>query len=68
MSELRQDPTTKTWVILAPERAKRPQRDTKKRHDDELPDWDESCPFCPGNEDRTPEEVFRLPILEQASA
>jgi len=68
MSELRQDPTTKAWVILAPERAKRPQRETKKRRDDKLPDWEESCPFCPGNEDRTPEEVFRLPILEQASA
>jgi len=25
-----------------------------------LPEWDESCPFCPGNESQTPEEVFRL--------
>ena len=67
MSELRQDPTTKVWVILAPERAKRPQLESKKRRDDELPDWDASCPFCPGNEDKTPDEVFRLPISDQAS-
>ena len=60
MSELRQDPTTKEWVILAPERASRPQQRPKKRRTVELPEWDESCPFCPGNESRTPEEVFRL--------
>ena len=68
MSELRQDPTTREWVIIAPERAKRPQRMPKKRRVDELPNWDESCPFCPGNESQTPEEVFRLPISSQASA
>jgi UDPglucose--hexose-1-phosphate uridylyltransferase len=62
MSELRQDPTTKAWVILAPERAKRPQQKPKTRRAGELPSWDASCPFCPGNEDQTPSEVFRLPL------
>ena len=65
MSELRQDPTTREWVILAPERAKRPKQQPKKRRAEELPDWDESCPFCPGNESQTPPEVFRLPISGQ---
>ena len=61
MSELRQDPTTREWVIIAPERAKRPQQAPRKRRVDELPNWDESCPFCPGNESQTPPEVLRLP-------
>lgn len=67
MSELRQDPTTKSWVILAPERAKRPQQEPKKKRAVELPGWDASCPFCPGNEAQTPEEVFRLPVMDQNS-
>jgi len=68
MSELRQDPTTREWVIVAPERAKRPQHMPKKRRVDELPSWDEACPFCPGNESQTPAEVFRLPISSEDSA
>ena len=68
MSELRQDPTTREWVIVAPERAKRPQRTPKKQPAEELPEWDESCPFCPGNESQTPDEVFRLPASSEGSA
>jgi len=67
VSELRQDPTTKSWVILAPERAKRPQPKHRVRPADELPGWDSSCPFCPGNEELTPPEVFRLPVLNQGA-
>jgi len=68
LSELREDPTTKVWVIIAPERAKRPQQEPKKKRASKLPGWDESCPFCPGNESQTPEEVFRLPVSDQVSA
>ncbi len=68
MSELRYDLTTREWVIIAPERAKRPQQAQKSRRADRLPDWDESCPFCPGNESQTPPEVFRLPLSDEASA
>ena len=68
MSELRQDPTTKEWVIIAPERAKRPQHTPKRKRTEELPNWDESCPFCPGNESQTPAEVFRLPTSGEDSA
>ena len=62
MSELRQDPTTKEWVILAPERGKRPQQGTKKKIANDLPSWDASCPFCLGNEALTPPETFRIPL------
>ncbi len=67
MSELRHDPTTRAWVILAPERARRPHQKPGQRHDSELPPWDEFCPFCPGNEVQTPREVFRLPVTGQGS-
>ena len=67
MSELRQDPTTKEWVVIAPERGNRPQQQAKKRHATEGPSWDESCPFCPGNESQTPGETFRLPEASQDS-
>ena len=68
MSELRQDPTTREWVLIAPERAKRPQPVPKKKRADELPDWDASCPFCPGNESQTPEEVLRISASSGDSA
>ncbi|MBA7652406.1 Galactose-1-phosphate uridylyltransferase [subsurface metagenome] len=68
MPELRQDPTTREWVIIAPERAKRPQQKPKRKIVDDLPVWDESCPFCPGNESQTPDEVFRLPLSSQTAA
>ena len=61
MSELRQDLTTREWVIIAPERSKRPNRQLRKTAIEELPTWDASCPFCVGNESQTPAEVFRIP-------
>ena len=67
MSELRQDATTKEWVILAPERGKRPQERPKKKSTsiDSLPSWDSTCPFCPGNESETPEAVFQIPPSDE---
>ncbi|MFH1651571.1 MAG: galactose-1-phosphate uridylyltransferase [Chloroflexota bacterium] len=62
MSEIRQDVTTKEWVIIAPERGKRPsQRPQKKVETRELPVRDPDCPFCPGNEGNTPGDVLRIP-------
>lgn len=68
MSELRQDVTTREWVIIAPERSKRPQREHKKTSIEELPAWDASCPFCVGNESKTPPEIFRIPDPNNPSA
>ncbi|MFC1917460.1 galactose-1-phosphate uridylyltransferase [Chloroflexota bacterium] len=63
MSEIRQDVTTKEWVIIAPERGRRPSQKPKtKVVIQELPPWDVACPFCPGNEDQTPKDVFRIPV------
>jgi UDPglucose--hexose-1-phosphate uridylyltransferase len=58
MSELRQDPTTEEWVIIARERAKRPSDFVHSRPGRELPDFSLSCPFCPGNESMTPHETL----------
>ena len=61
MPELRQNPITKQWVIIATERAKRPQDLAKKAADIKLvPSYVEQCPFCPGNERLTPPESLRI--------
>ncbi len=57
MSELRLDPTTREWVIIASERAKRP-RDLVSRAPHPTPEAHVAdCPFCPGNEDQTTGET-----------
>jgi UDPglucose--hexose-1-phosphate uridylyltransferase len=60
MSEIRQDPTTKEWVIIARERSKRPNDFIHRKSKPELPSFSPSCPFCPGNESMTPPESFAL--------
>lgn len=67
MSEIRQDVTTKEWVIISPERGNRPQQRPKIKPADDVPNWDPTCPFCPGNEAKTPEEVFRIPVSDEPS-
>jgi UDPglucose--hexose-1-phosphate uridylyltransferase len=56
MPELRKDPVVERWVIIATERARRPMDFAPETG---APQGRESCPFCPGREDRTPPEVFR---------
>jgi UDPglucose--hexose-1-phosphate uridylyltransferase len=60
MSEIRQDPTTKEWVIIATERSKRPSDFFQQQSRQELPTFSPSCPFCPGNEATTPPESYAL--------
>jgi UDPglucose--hexose-1-phosphate uridylyltransferase len=56
-SELRQDPCTRDWVVVAPGRGKRPHpAGETDRHNPTA----ESCPFCPRHEHETPPEVWRL--------
>jgi UDPglucose--hexose-1-phosphate uridylyltransferase len=57
--ELRKDPMTGRWVIISTDRAKRP-RPPEPRHEDESPEMRSRCPFCEGNEDKTPPEVFSI--------
>jgi UDPglucose--hexose-1-phosphate uridylyltransferase len=54
MPELRRDPIVGRWVIIATERARRPS-DLVRPRDPAQPGL---CPFCPGNEDKTPREVY----------
>ncbi len=61
MPELRQNRFTKEWVIIATERAKRPEDLKVKRSEQKvLPHYSETCPFCPGNEHMAPPEVSRI--------
>jgi UDPglucose--hexose-1-phosphate uridylyltransferase len=61
MSELRQNFLTKEWVIIATERAKRPEELATHRPLEMPPSFIETCVFCPGNENKTPPEVMRTP-------
>jgi len=58
MPELRQDPATKQWVIIARERAKRPHDFMRQSPPPPLPAYKPDCPFCPGNETMTPAETL----------
>lgn len=64
MSELRKDPISARWVIIAPERARNPfgsrqiSTNTNKESNREVEDL---CPFCPGNEELTGNSILHLP-------
>lgn len=55
MPELRKDPITGRWVIISTDRARRPSDFTRVTVE---PSGARFCPFCPGNEDKTPPEVL----------
>jgi UDPglucose--hexose-1-phosphate uridylyltransferase len=61
MATLRQDPTTKEWIILAPRRADRPAPHPAFSRPS-LASRDDRCPFCPGNEHMTPPEISRVTV------
>src|SRR5437773_6320724 len=60
MPELRQDRFTKEWVIIATERAKRPEELVSKQERKVLPHYSATCAFCPGNEKMAPPPVFEV--------
>lgn len=55
MPELRKDPITSRWVIVATDRAKRPNDFSRQSV---VMKGTGFCPFCPGNETKTPPEVL----------
>jgi UDPglucose--hexose-1-phosphate uridylyltransferase len=59
MPQLRKNPVTREWVIIAEERNRRPG-DFHVSHEDvsRSPIYVEDCPFCAGNEVMTPPEVL----------
>ncbi|HOW43005.1 MAG TPA: galactose-1-phosphate uridylyltransferase [Candidatus Omnitrophota bacterium] len=58
MPELRKDPIIGRWVIIATERARRPDQfsDTTRKE----PPSDKKCPFDEGNEAATPKEIYAI--------
>jgi len=58
MPEFRKDIITDDWVIIATERAKRPEDFTKTRKVSGK--GMKECPFDPGNEELTPPEILRV--------
>ncbi len=60
MPELRLNLITREWVIIATERAKRPDDFRQKKDKKYLPERVSDCPFCPGNEGKTPGEIMQL--------
>ena len=64
MSELRRNPVTKHWTVMAPERKGRPG-DFVERMD--IPYAQNVCPFCPGNEALTPCELLTVRENDQWS-
>lgn len=57
MSEIRKDPVTNQWVIIAPERGAGPREFEPDPPDDIGPG---SCPMCEGNERMTPPETYAV--------
>lgn len=60
MPQLRKNPITREWVIIASERSRRPS-DFSRAEDTSnasKPAFSEKCPFCVGNETMTPPEVL----------
>ncbi len=57
MSELRRDPILDTWVIIAAERGRRPSDFAAVSEQLTVPS---GCPFCAGNEAKTPPEIFAI--------
>lgn len=54
------NPVTGDWVILATERARRPEDFARKKERPPLPPRVEGCPFCLGNEHLSVPERLRL--------
>lgn len=54
MSELRWDPLKNNWAIITKGRSRRPQDFIQQRTHITMT----ACPFCSGNEDKTPAEIY----------
>jgi len=50
LNELRQDPITGNWVVITKDEV----------HDYSSYNEPANCPFCPGNEDKTPPEIYSI--------
>jgi UDPglucose--hexose-1-phosphate uridylyltransferase len=64
--EIRFNALTGDRVIVAANRAVRPNLPDYSDEAEELPHYDPSCPFCPGNEKLAATEVYRVPWSQDA--
>jgi galactose-1-phosphate uridylyltransferase len=58
MAEIRRNPITKDWVVMASERTERPDDFKEVSSHPHLYQYRPDCPFCPGNEKLTPRVIF----------
>src|SRR6266481_2145971 len=64
MSQFRQNPISKHWVLIAPNRSKRPEQfAANPTMPTDLPEVLSSCVFCPGNELKNT-DILRIPANE----
>lgn len=68
MPQLRKDPVTHEWVIIATERSRRPSDFAKSDDGPAKPAFSEKCAFCTGNESLTPPEVLAYRSSEVADS
>lgn len=66
VAEIRKDPVNQHWVIVSEERSRRPSDFARAENAPVPKRWEETCPFCPGNEGKTPPEVFRSASAESS--
>src|SRR5262245_48640741 len=64
MPELRKDPVVGRWVIISTERSRRPSNFAPATRGKA----EGFCPFCPGNEDKTPPAVYTVKPPATAAA
>ncbi|OGB87813.1 galactose-1-phosphate uridylyltransferase [candidate division WOR-1 bacterium RIFCSPLOWO2_02_FULL_46_20] len=57
MPELRKDPVSERWVVISTERGRRPSDFAMPAVSDETGTGGAKCPFCEGNETKTPPEI-----------
>jgi len=56
MQQLRRDPIMGRWIIVAQDEIKKPEDYVQESV--QKPRAGKFCPFCVGNEDRTPPEIY----------
>lgn len=60
MPELRLNLITREWVVIDTEKSKKPKDFISQSEVKKKVLFLAQCPFCPGNESRTPDELYRL--------
>ncbi|MBI5211770.1 MAG: DUF4931 domain-containing protein [Nitrospirae bacterium] len=60
MPELRLNLITREWVIIAKEKKKNAADFINAKERKKHPEVVQTCPFCPGNESKTPDEIYRI--------